>query len=93
MDKDVNLAELAALTKNVSEAEIGGLVKSATSFAFNRHINDVENLHVNRDDFMRAFDEVHPTFGVSEEELQHVVQNGIIHFDDSIKVSMARLLS
>ena len=38
MDSDVDLAELAALTKNFSGAEIGGLVKSATSFAFNRHV-------------------------------------------------------
>jgi len=38
MDSDVNLKELAALTKNFSGAEIGGLVKSATSFAFNRHV-------------------------------------------------------
>jgi len=38
MDEDVNLAELASVTKNFSGAEIGGLIKSATSFAFNRHV-------------------------------------------------------
>lgn len=38
MERDVDLAELAAVTKNFSGAEIGGLVKSATSFAFNRHV-------------------------------------------------------
>jgi len=38
MDLDVDLAELATLTKNFSGAEIGGLIKSATSFAFNRHV-------------------------------------------------------
>lgn len=38
MSNDVDLAELASLTKNFSGAEIGGLVKSATSFAFNRHV-------------------------------------------------------
>lgn len=38
MDRDVNLEELSLLTKNFSGAEIGGLVKSATSFAFNRHV-------------------------------------------------------
>lgn len=38
MASDVDIAELAALTKNFSGAEIGGLVKSATSFAFNRHV-------------------------------------------------------
>ncbi|KAF8738684.1 hypothetical protein AX14_010612 [Amanita brunnescens Koide BX004] len=90
MDTDVDLLELASRTKNFSGAEINGLVKSAASFAFNRHVkvgtvagisDDVERLMVNRGDFMNALDEVHPAFGVAEEELEQVVQNGIIHFD------------
>ncbi|KAI0030677.1 AAA-domain-containing protein [Vararia minispora EC-137] len=93
MDHDVSLGELAKLTKNFSGAEIGGLVKSATSFAFNRHVkvgtvagisDDIENLRVNREDFLHALDEVQPAFGVSEEELQQVVQNGIIHYDANV---------
>jgi vesicle-fusing ATPase len=44
MDRDVNLAELAANTKNFSGAEISGLVKSATSFAFNRHVKACFNI-------------------------------------------------
>lgn len=48
--------------------------------------DDVENLQVNQGDFMSALDEVHPAFGVSEEELQQVIQNGIIHFDAGIDV-------
>ncbi|KAI0722598.1 vesicular-fusion protein SEC18 [Earliella scabrosa] len=88
MDHDVDILELAALTKNFSGAEISGLVKSATSFAFSRHVkvgtlagisDDIENLRVNRNDFMNALDEVQPAFGVSKEELEQVVQNGIIH--------------
>lgn len=97
MDDDVNLAELAALSKNFSGAEIGGLIKSATSFAFNRHVKvgtiagigeDVENLRVNRGDFMQALNEVQPAFGVSEEELQQFIQNGILHFDPIVDVSI-----
>ncbi|EJD48531.1 AAA-domain-containing protein [Auricularia subglabra TFB-10046 SS5] len=93
MDDDVDLNELAALTKNFSGAEIAGLVKSATSFAFNRHIkvgtmagisDDIDKMRVNRQDFLNALDEVHPAFGVSEEELLQVVQNGIIHYDASV---------
>lgn len=95
MDSDVDIKELAKLTKNFSGAEIGGLVKSATSFAFNRHVkvgtmagisDDIENLRVNADDFANALDEVHPAFGVSEEELAQVVQNGIIHYDIVVDV-------
>ena len=90
MDRDVDLLELAQLTKNFSGAEINGLVKSATSFAFSRHVkvgtlagisDDVENMRVNRSDFMNALEEVTPAFGVSKEELEQVVQNGIIHYD------------
>ncbi|KAI0371595.1 AAA-domain-containing protein [Pilatotrama ljubarskyi] len=93
MDSDVDIYELAALTKNFSGAEISGLVKSATSFAFSRHVkvgtlagisDDVENLRVKREDFMNALDEVQPAFGVAKEELEQVVQNGIIHFSSVI---------
>lgn len=38
MEKDVDLPELASLTKNFSGAEIAGMIKSATSFSFNRHV-------------------------------------------------------
>lgn len=49
--------------------------------------DDIDHLRVNRDDFMHAFDEVHPAFGVSDEELQTVVQNGIYSFHANVEVS------
>jgi len=48
--------------------------------------SDVDSLRVNRDDFMLGLTEVQPAFGVSEEELQGVIQNGIIHYDDQVEV-------
>ena len=98
IDRDVDIKELARLTKNFSGAEIGGLVKSAASFAFNRHVkvgtiagisDDIEHLRVNQGDFANALDEVHPAFGVAEEELAQVVQNGIIHYDVVVDVRLA----
>ena len=111
MAGDVDIVELASVTKNFSGAEIGGLIKSATSFAFNRHVkvscfylsmwlwliyaqvgtqagiaDNIDDLQVCRDDFMMALEEVKPMFGVSEEELAQVVQNGVIHFDRHIEV-------
>lgn len=95
MDNDVDLQELALSMKNYSGAEIEGFVKSATSFAFNRHVkvgtfagisDDVENLRVNRGDFLQAMEEVKPAFGTSEEEIQEVIQNGTIEFDAEIHV-------
>lgn len=94
MEKDVNVAELASLTKNFSGAEIGGLVKSASSFAFNRHVkvgtvagvsDDIENMKVNRGDFMKALDEVKAAFGVSEEELANAIDRGILHYSPYIE--------
>ncbi|KAJ3367800.1 transport between ER and Golgi ATPase protein [Allomyces arbusculus] len=88
MDDDVKLEELAALTKNFSGAEIAGLVKSATSFAFNRHVKvgdaavstDMDNIKVNRSDFLRAIEEVPAAFGAAEQELGQCVTNGIVPF-------------
>lgn len=93
MDYDVDLNELALMTKNFSGAEIAGLVKSASSFAFSRHVkvgtmaginDDVVNMKVNRADFHHAMDEVKPAFGVSEEELSSRIQYGILHYSPII---------
>ncbi|KAK3387541.1 P-loop containing nucleoside triphosphate hydrolase protein [Podospora didyma] len=94
MGEDVNLVELAALTKNFSGAELSGLVKSATSFAFARNIKvgtmagvseEVVNMKVDRNDFLNALNEVKPAFGADDEELQDAFPYGIIHFSNSIK--------
>ncbi|KAJ6143420.1 hypothetical protein N7471_002873 [Penicillium samsonianum] len=93
MDTDVDLAELAHLTKNFSGAEIAGLVKSASSFAFSRHVKvgtmasineDVVDMKVNRADFLQSLDEVKPAFGVSEEELSSRIPYGVIHYSTTI---------
>ena len=38
MGPDVQIEELASKNETLSGAEIGGLVESASSFAFNRHV-------------------------------------------------------
>ncbi|KAM0705009.1 hypothetical protein Q7P35_007796 [Cladosporium inversicolor] len=93
MGHDVNLPELAKLTRNFSGAEINGLVKSASSFALQRHIkvgtvaaidDSIRDMKVEMADFLRALDEVKPLFGVSEEDLQRAVEGDIIHFSEHI---------
>lgn len=90
---NVNLAELAKLTRNFSGAEISGLVKSASSFALQRHIkggtvaaltDDVAQIQIRQEDFLNALNEVHPLFGVSEEDLERCVEGGILHFSPHI---------
>jgi vesicle-fusing ATPase len=91
---DVDVKDLAHKTKNFSGAEIAGLVKSATSFAFSRHIkvgtmagitDDVADMKVQRADFENALEEVKPAFGVSEEELSYCLRGGIVHFSKYIE--------
>ncbi|KAK4458431.1 P-loop containing nucleoside triphosphate hydrolase protein [Cladorrhinum samala] len=93
MGSDVDIPELAALTKNFSGAELSGLVKSATSFAFARNIKagttasvseDVVNMKVGRQDFLNALEEVKPAFGADDSELEEQIPYGIIHFSRSI---------
>jgi vesicle-fusing ATPase len=100
MGDDVNLQELAQLTRNFSGAEISGLVKSASSFAFNRHIKvgtlaaiddkNIADMKVMHKDFLDALNEVQPLFGVSEEELDRCVEGGIIHFGKHVDSILER---
>lgn len=94
LDKDVDLEALGRLTKNFSGAEISGLVRSAASFALNRHVkvgtvagvaDDVDKITVNWDDFEHAFDDVKPAFGVSQDEMQAALRGGIILFSPFIQ--------
>lgn len=90
---DVDLAELARLTRNFSGAEISGLVKSASSFALQRHIkggtvaalsDDINEMQIHMEDFLSALQEVKPLFGVNDEALEVATRKGIIHFGPQI---------
>ncbi|KAI4216340.1 MAG: hypothetical protein LQ351_001350 [Letrouitia transgressa] len=94
LNRDVDLRELAHLTKNFSGAEIAGLIRSAASFALMRHIkigteagisDDVDQLTITRNDFEHALDEVKPAFGVSEVDMRRCLRGGIIHFSPFIE--------
>ena len=45
----------------------------------------MDNFKVKRSDFIHALDEVKAMFGVSEEELAQVVQNGILHYASQVE--------
>lgn len=92
---DVDIAELARLTKNFSGAELEGLVRAATATAMNRLIkakskveidpDAVEKLKVMRADFLHSIaNDVKPAFGVSAEELDQYVANGIISWGQPV---------
>lgn len=87
---DVDIQELARLTKNYSGAEIAGLVKATVSYVFNREIDfdnlgkelNVENLKVGMNDFLNALKDIKPQFGVDEEDITRYFRAGIIDYGE-----------
>jgi vesicle-fusing ATPase len=88
MAADVKLEELAKMTKNYSGAEIEGVVRSAISNTFNRHV-DMEHpsetishadVMVTHADFMLAIHEITPAFGQAKDECENVTRGGIIPY-------------
>lgn len=98
---DVDLKELARLTKNYSGAEIAATARSAASFSLAQAIDtsgggavlredvDVSTLQITMDHFLSALDEVAPDFGADEDDLKECLPGGFIEYSDS----SAKLLS
>lgn len=95
LDEDVSLSELASMTKNYSGAEIGGVVKAASSYAFYRTVDvenmgkiDQEKLHdlkLYREDFLSALADVQPLFGKIDDDFDNCMTNGILKWDECIE--------
>ena len=78
---DVNIEELAGLTKNFSGAEIEGLVRAAQSCALNRLVKPdggvsvdteaIESLKITRADFLHALEhDIKPALGSAQDLLE-----------------------
>ncbi|XP_074031518.1 vesicle-fusing ATPase 1 [Leptinotarsa decemlineata] len=91
LSSDVDLSELATLTKNFSGAELEGLVRAAQSTAMNRLIKAsskvevdpeaIEKLLVCRADFLHALEnDIKPAFGTALEVINQFLARGIINW-------------
>lgn len=95
MSKDVDLQELAALSKNYSGAEIEGCVNMATSYPMGRALElhkgstkmdfKKEEALVTRADFLEAIKNLKPAFGVSEADLQDIIKYDVLRYSPKIE--------
>jgi vesicle-fusing ATPase len=78
---EVSLDDIAKRTKNFSGAEIEGMVRAATSWAFNRRVNiktltssgkgelDLDDVKVELQDFDRSLKDIQPAFGAQSDDI------------------------
>ena len=100
LEDDVDLKELARLSKNFTGAEIESLVTWAATFAFNRGV-DIKNLNaklnydqrISMKDFELSFEEVKPQFGTDDFTLGNNIQFGIINYGEKFDKLYNRLSS
>jgi len=95
MSEDVNLRNIAELTKNFSGAELAGLVRGAQSCAIVRHVklgkkveydDQTDDIKVTMLDFMASLEnDIKPAYGSKEEDFEKYMRNGILIWDAMIQ--------
>jgi vesicle-fusing ATPase len=93
LDQQVNLSQIAEKTKNFSGAELEGLVKSATTYALQRHTDqdnpsqlvNLDSMKIHQEDFHNALKDITPAFGNDVDEILQNISGDIIDYGSSWK--------
>ena len=100
LDDDVDLPQLAKMTKNYTGADIESLVKSACSNALSQglsfessKINIKKEHKVNMKNFVDAFGEIQPMFGLNSSELENCIQFGMINYGVNYEILSSKISS
>ena len=98
LDDDVDLAELAKITKNYTGADIESMVKLACSNALSQglsfgssKINVNQEHKVNMKNFLDAFGEIQPMFGLNSTELENCIQFGMINYGVNYEILSSKI--
>ena len=97
---DVDLAHLAKITKNYTGADIESMVKLACSNALSQGINftkakiDIQkDRKVTMKNFLDAFGEIQPMFGVKSNEMENSIQFGMINYGENYEILSSKISS
>jgi len=100
LDDDVDLDHLAKITKNYTGADIESLVKLACSNALsqdidfiNAKVNFSKEHKVNMENFLDAFNEMQPMFGVNNNQLENSIQFGMINYGENFEIISSKISS
>ena len=100
LDDDVDLPQLAKMTKNYTGADIESLVKLACSNALSQglsfessKINIKKEHKVNMKNFVDAFGEIQPMFGLNSSELENCIQFGMINYGVNYEILSSKISS
>ena len=97
---DVDLAQLAKMTKNYTGADIESMVKLACSNALSQglsfgssKINVNQEHKVTMQNFLDAFGEIQPMFGTKSTELENCIQFGMINYGTNYEILSSKITS
>ena len=100
IDEDVDLSQLAKMTKNYTGADIESMIKLACSNALseginftNAEINCEKENRVNMKNFIDAFREIRPMFGLNSTELENCIQFGMINYGKNYEILSSKITS
>ena len=100
LDDDVDLAQLAKMTKNYTGADIESMVKLACSNALSQglsfgssKINFNQEHKVNMKNFIDAFGEIQPMFALNSTELENCIQFGMINYGVNYEILSSKISS
>ena len=100
LDDDVDLPQLAKITKNYTGADIESLVKLACANALsqglsfgNSKIDIKTERKVSMQHFMSAIGEIQPMFGLNSTELENCIQFGMINYGENYEILSNKISS